>query len=538
MTPQQIWPKDRAERYRAAGYWRGETFSQMLAARAQAHPDRIAVTGPDGSFSYGALADRAGRMAARFRAAGLEPGQRVIVQLPNLADMVTVVFGLFHAGLIPVFALPAHRRAEITHFRDKAQASALVIPGQHGGFDYRELARDCGIAQVFVPGDPGPDQAGGPAFHDLRDLSDAAPPAYPADAGQVAFLQISGGSTGLSKLIPRSHDDYLYSVRASARICGLDDSAVYLTALPAAHNFPMSSPGWLGAIWAGGHVVMAPDPNPATCFALIARHRVTITGLVPPLALVWADAAARGHADLSSLRLLQVGGAKLTAQAAARLLPAFGGRLQQVFGMAEGLVNYTRPDDPEQIVLTTQGRPISPDDELRVVDDHDRPVPDGQTGHLLTRGPYTINAYHNDPAANARSFTEDGFYRTGDMVRLLPGGYVQVQGRATDHINRAGEKVSAEEVEDHLIAHPDVFDAAVVALPDAFLGERACAVIVPRGPAPRPADLRAFLRDRGIAGFKIPDQFSFTEGFQTTAVGKTSRKALRAALRDSLMQKE
>jgi 2,3-dihydroxybenzoate-AMP ligase len=211
--------------------------------------------------------------------------------------------------------------------------------------------------------------------------------------------------------------------------------------------------------------------------------------------------------------------------------PALGCRLQQVFGMAEGLVNYTRLDDPDDVVIHTQGRPISPDDEVRIVDDSGDAVPEGSPGYLLTRGPYTIRAYHDDPSANARSFTADGFYRTSDVVRRRPGGYLEVMGRAGDHINRAGEKISAEEVEDHLIAHPGVFDAAVVSIPDPALGERICAFVIASEAGLKPAQVKAFVRSRGLAPFKVPDQVVFAPSFATTAAGKISRKELRARLR-------
>jgi hypothetical protein len=183
--------------------------------------------------------------------------------------------------------------------------------------------------------------------------------------------------------------------------------------------------------------------------------------------------------------------------------------------------------------VACQGRPISPDDEVRVVDDHDQPVAEGEVGHLLTRGPYTIRGYHNDAVANARSFTDDGFYRTGDRVQQLPGGYLVVQGRAGDHINRAGEKISAEEIEDHLLAHPGVFDAAVVSIPDEYLGERSCAFVIPQGEPFKAPALKSWMRGRGLAAFKVPDQIVFVDSFDTTAVGKISRRELRAQLRAS-----
>jgi 2,3-dihydroxybenzoate-AMP ligase len=273
-------------------------------------------------------------------------------------------------------------------------------------------------------------------------------------------------------------------------------------------------------------------------FALIEREGVTISGLVPPLALLWLKAAATTSHNLSSLEVLQVGGAKFLPEGARRVRPELGCTLQQVFGMAEGLVNYTRLDDPEELIVETQGRPISPDDEVLILDDSGNPVPEGEPGNLLTRGPYTIRGYHNDASANARSFTPDGYYRTGDVVRRTPEGYLVVMGRATDHINRAGEKISAEEIEDHLLAHPQVFDAAVVSVPDPYLGERSCAFIIPDGEPPRTPEIKRWMRTRGIADFKIPDQIVLVDDFTVTAAGKISRRELRAALRERLLEAE
>ncbi len=540
MLPlRQVWPEDVAARYRAAGHWRGETFPAFLRARAERHPDAIAIIGGGQGWSYGALWARAEAAAAGFLALGLRPGDRVVVQIGNVPEFFAAVFGLFRAGMVPVYALPGHRLTEVAHFARKAEAAGYICCDRGSdGFDYRVLARDLrasvpALRHVVVVGDA-EDFA---PFAQL-DGDRAVLPGDP-DPASVAFLQISGGTTGLSKLIPRTHDDYIYSFRASNEICGVTPASVHLIALPAAHNFPMSSPGHMGTLHAGGRVVLAPSPSPDACFPLIAREGVTISGLVPPLALLWAESAATTKHDLSSLRTLLVGGAKLTPEAARRVqdaLPAC--RLQQVFGMAEGLVNYTRLDDPDAIVLGTQGRPISEDDEVLILDDLGNPVPEGAAGHLLARGPYTIRAYHNDEAANARSFTPDGFYRTGDIVSRTAEGYLVVQGRAGDHINRAGEKISAEEIEDHLLAHPNVFDAAVVSVPDAFLGERSCAFIIPRGATPRVAAIKAFMRGRGIAAFKVPDQVVMVADFETTAAGKISRKELRARLRASVLAQE
>ncbi|SEN15243.1 (2,3-dihydroxybenzoyl)adenylate synthase [Nonomuraea pusilla] len=495
-----MWPDEFAARYRAAGYWTGETFGAWLRRLAAENGDRPAADG----LTYRELDERADRLAAGLGELGLARGDRVVVHLPNGAAFLEAVFALFRLGALPVFALPAHRSSEIAHLRSASGAAAYLTS-----------------RALETPWDGLVVRAEEPPYAPPRDLDGPEP-------GDVAFLQLSGGSTGLPKLIPRTHDDYLYSVRAGAGICGLGPSTVYLCALPVAHNFPLSSPGVLGVLHAGGRVVMAPDPSPETAFALIERERVTMTALVPPLAQLWLDAAARTRRDLSSLRLLQVGGARLAPDVARRVPSVLGCRLQQVFGMAEGLVNYTRLDDPDDIVLTTQGRPASPDDEVLVVDDDDRPLPDGETGHLLTRGPYTIRRYHGD--ADPAAFTADGFYRTGDLVRRLPTGHLVVEGRAKDVINRGGEKVSPEEVEGHLLAHPGVLDAAVVPAPDPYLGERAHAFVVPRNGPLTGAELRRFLRERGVAAYKIPDRVECVAAFPVTGVGKTSKRELRATL--------
>lgn len=540
IRAEQNWPEEFAERYRRDGYWTGETFHEFFEKRVQAHPDRIAVISGDQRWSYSELYQRSITAASGFLKLGITPGQRVIVQLPNIAEFFSAVFGLFRIGAIPVFALPAHRRAEITHFSKAAEAVAYIIPAIHDGFDYRNLAAEvlpeCStIRHVIVIGDPGEYQS----FDEIVNQGNTpGATTFPAiSASDILLMQLSGGSTGLSKLIPRTHDDYIYSFRESAVICGQDEKSIYLGVLPIAHNFPMSSPGTFGTFYAGGTVVLSPSPLPDVAFPLIEKEKVTITGMVPPLLLIWLQAVTTSTHDLSSLQVLQVGGAKLTPEVARRVEPAFHCKLQQVFGMAEGLVNYTRLDDADETVIQTQGRPISPADEILIVDDEDRPVPSGHSGNLLTRGPYTIRGYHDAPEANSRAFTADGYYRTGDIVMQTPEGYLVVQGRATDQINRGGEKISPEEVEDHLLAHPNVFDASVIAIPDEYLGERTCAYVIVKGEKPKAVVLKSWIRSRGLAAYKVPDQIIFIESFPETGVGKISRKQLRAALRKQVEQK-
>ncbi|MFF2085772.1 (2,3-dihydroxybenzoyl)adenylate synthase [Nocardia sp. NPDC058176] len=531
------WPADEARQYRELGLWTGETFDDVLRARTAANPTAIAVVDQAHRWTYADLDTRVASLAAGLAEQGVAARDRVLVQLPNVAEFVEVIFALFRLGALPVFCLPAHRRAELIPIGTASGAVAIITCHHHQLFDHAALAAEVAaevpaLTRVIVL--PDRDGTAVPAGTVSLDELRSAPREFPrADPSDVAFLQLSGGSTGIPKLIPRTHDDYLFSVRRSAEICALDTDTVYLAALPVAHNFPMSSPGILGALWAGGTVAMAADPTPATAFAAIEAFGVTITGLVPPLARLWAERAeAGGTPDLSTLRVLLVGGARCPDELAARIGPALGVTLQQVFGMAEGLVCYTRLDDPAEVIVSTQGRPMSEYDQVAVVDEEGEPVPPGTDGLLQTKGPYTIRGYYDNAAANERSFTADGWYRTGDVVCLRPDGNLVVKGRQDDRVNRGGEKVSAEELEEHLLAHPAVRDAIIVSVPDTHLGERTCAFVLAADPATPPtlATVRKFVRERGVAAWKLPDLVEVVDSFPETGVGKTSRRALRAAL--------
>lgn len=525
--PYRGFPEDSAAKYRAAGIWRDETLPGFWRSRAAKFANNLALVARDSAgvwqrLSYRELNHAAESVAARLHRAGVRPGDRVVLALPNTAEFLSGVLGAFLSGAIPVFALPSHRETELAHFCEVADAAAILTAQLPHDIDRTVLHQSVCERLSVAP----------PALIDLAQATESA--SFKAEPfGTLALLQLSGGTTGVSKLIPRSHADYLYSVRASTEICGLGENSVLMMPLPAGHNFALSSPGVLGALHAGATVVLAPDPSPATAFDLIARERVTIAALVPPLAGAWVASAKRRHPDLSSLEVLQIGGARLSETVAAEITPVLGAKLQQVFGMAEGLVNYTRLDDADDLVLRTQGRPISEFDELLVLDADGAQCETGVEGELLTRGPYTIRGYYGAPAADANSFTPDGFYRTGDLVRLTPEGYIQVTGRIKDQINRAGEKIACDELEDLVLAHPDVRDVVALGVPDQYLGERVALVLLLEPNAPTPA-LREYLRGCGLADFKLPDDVVALPEFPVTGVGKNSRRDLRELLFNDL----
>ncbi|MFC3386518.1 (2,3-dihydroxybenzoyl)adenylate synthase [Couchioplanes caeruleus subsp. azureus] len=526
------WPDDLARTYTDAGYWRGETLGTLLRRWAGRHPGRTALVHGERRISYAELDSWADRLAAGLAARGIRPRDRIVVQLPNVPEFVALCFAMFRLGALPVFALPSYRASEIRHLCELSGAIAYVVPDVFQGYDHRELAASMqrelpGVRQVFVAGDGGD-------FPSLAQVeADPVALAEP-DPRDVAFFLLSGGTTALPKLIPRTHDDYAYQVRITTQLCGLGPDTVYLTVLPVEFNFPWGCPGILGVLSAGGTAVLASTPSPAECFPLIARERVTMTSIVPTIVHLWLEAADGTPYDLGSLDLVQVGSAKLHPEVAARIGPALGCRLQQVFGMAEGLLTFTRDDDPQEIVLTTQGLPVSPADEIRVVGDDGAEVPAGEVGELLTRGPYTLRGYYHAAEHNRRAFTEDGFYRSGDLVRMTPTGHMVVEGRIKEVINRGGDKVSATEVESHLIAHPQVAQAAVIPVADPVHGEKTCAVIVAAGTAPRLPQLRRMLRERGLADYKLPDRVEVVARLPLTGLGKVDKKALVAALSEEV----
>lgn len=535
------WPQEQAENYRRTGLWAGERLDRIAAAHLPQRAERPALIDDAGSLSYAQLEASVRAAGAALQAAGVGNRDRVVLHLGNQNGFVVAALALMRIGAVPVYALPAHGERELIGISEGAGAVGILVSAQdqaaRGRAEAAAQAAEDAELKVLPLEELLPQTL--PAM-DAGEQDLPEDPVVPVDAGEVAFLQLSGGTTGTPKLIPRTHDDYHLSIRRSVEVCRITAEDTMLILLPAAHNFPMSSPGFLGLLHAGGAVVLAGTRPPRKVFELIARTSTTIMPLVPPLALTLVNAAERAGADaaplLEPLRTVQVGGAKLAPELAGRIGPALGANLQQVFGMAEGLVCYTDPLDDSERVRHVQGRPMSSADEIRVVGPDGAEVPDGEPGDLQTRGPYTIRGYWRNQAANAASFTADGFYRTGDIVVRDAEGYLAVQGRSKDHINRGGEKISAEEVENLLMKHPQVDDAVVVGVPDDYLGEKAVGVIVPTEDAPdlTSEDLVGHMRALQVESLKIPDRFVLRGSLPMTGVGKISRADLRGSMQEEL----
>lgn len=536
------WPADVAASYRARGLWEGITIAQLLERAIRRAPRKTALVHGAQRITYEEMGRTVERLACGFLDAGVQPLDRVVVQLPNVPEFVYTYFALVRIGAIPVTALRAHRHSEVRHFLTASGATAYVIADRIKDFDYRTMARELApsapaLRNVFVVGEPGEAQRSLRTMLEApRSDADVAQrlAGVRVDASEVATMLLSGGTTALSKLIPRTHDDYVLNARACGAIGGFDERTVLMAILPLGHNYNLASPGMLGAFYYAGSVVLAASGDADEVFGLVERERVTTIAAVVPLISSWINSDAAKRYDVSSLRAIQNGGARLAPELRARLRDTFGCVPQEVYGTAEGLINMVRLDDPDDLVLESSGAPVLDDDEIRVVDDDGNDVPDGQHGELVTRGPYTIRGYYNAPDKNREAFTDDGFYRMGDIVRKK-GRYVYTEGRRKDLINRGGEKISCEEVENLIYRHPKVKVATLVAMPDPVFGEKACAFVVPKpGETIAFDELIAFLKQQNIATFKLPERLEVVGELPMSPVGKILKRQLREMITDKL----
>ena len=505
-------PPEFAARYRERGYWRDQTLDQVFSEIFEQFADRIALRSGPEKVRYRDLATRAALYARNARRLGIGPLDRVVFHLPNIPEFVYLYFGLQKVGAIPILALAAHRRLELVHFARLAEARALVTTNDEVAAEVRaELPK----LPILKPDD----------FE--RPSTEPLPDAVVAATDPCCFL-LSGGTTGIPKLIPRTHNDYLYNSRAASAVQDIEADSVQLCVAPLAHNMPLACPGLQGFLMAGAAVTLAPSPKAQDVLPAIAEHKITHIAAVPALYIRWLDDPEIGNHDLRSVRLLQSGGQRLQPELRRRMAAAFPNAfVQENFGMSEGTLFFVRKTDPPEAQMETVGRPVSEDDEVRLIDEDGHDVADGEVGELAVRGPYTLRGYYRAPEHNARVFTADGFYMSGDLMRKHPSGSYLVEGRIKDLVNRGGEKISAEEVENLILTHPAVRNVACIPVPDPVLGERMCACVILRnGSRLTLEQLTSYLLDQGIAKFKLPERIKILEDFPLSAFGKVSKKTL------------
>jgi 2,3-dihydroxybenzoate-AMP ligase len=537
------WPTELAQRYRERRYWEDRPLIDHFRDAFARFAPRTAIVSGAERLTYGQLGERVDRLARHLLALGLGPLDSAVMHLPNIPEFVYLYFAFQRIGAIPLMALPPHRQHEIGHFVDFIDARAYVVPDSWGGFNFPEMAlaiRDKAstLEHILVTGSDVPQ--GCVSVSKWLDAEPSAPvkglDELRLDPLEPCCFQLSGGTTGIPKVIPRTHNDYVYNSKASGEIIAIRPDDALLVVLPIAHNFPLASAGIQAFLLEGARIVLSTSTRVADVMPLIERERITHLEIVPALIIRWLDDPQLTKYDLSSVRVVNSGGQKYQPETKLRTEEVFSkAKVQEVFGMAEGLLMYSRLDDPPEARIETVGRPVCPDDEVKLADDNGNEVPVGEIGELWTRGPYTLRGYYRAPEHNARAFTPDGFYKSGDLLRKRPDGNYVVEGRKKDVINRGGEKISAEEVENLLLMHPAIHNVACVPMPDRVLGEKMCAFAVLReGHNVELPELTAFLTEHGLARYKHPERLEIIAELPQSGFGKIRKDILSAKIAEKL----
>jgi non-ribosomal peptide synthetase component E (peptide arylation enzyme) len=531
-----------ADAYRGSGSWIWSTLGEMLREAADAKPDAIYIAADDGALTFADVDAQSESLAAALLEIGLKPGDRAIFQVGAVKEIVVALFGCFKASVVPVCTLPQYREIEIGQLARLSGAKAYFVQADFSPtFDLAAFARRMMrehpslTALIVTRGQVNPGE------YDLSEMANryareqARARTRDADPlpGDVALFQLSGGSTGVPKIIPRMHSDYLGSSESWNVRHGLGGDDVSLWALPLIHNAGMLL--MLVASLLGRRKLVIQSRFELDPFLrAIEQHRVTYTGSIGPIAPRIVECPNIEAYNLKSLRLL------FTIARADAVEQKTGIESHHIYGITEGLLMTTAIADPRDARHESLGWPTGIGDEVRVLKiGSEEPAAPGEAGELCFRGAHTLCGYFNAPAINAESFTSEGFFRSGDLVRTIRFGgrdHYIFEGRLKDNINRGGEKFGAEEVENIIVRHPSVNDVRVVAMPDPFLGEKACAFIIakPGEPLPSVAALGEFLQQQGLAKFKLPERIEAVSEFPVTRVGKVDKQALRRIIADTL----
>ncbi len=520
---------DEAAGYLARGAWIDGTAGDALRQAAARRPEQTALVAGGDRIDYRRYDEDSERLAAALLGLGLEPGDRAVFQMGTGIDTAVCLFACFKAGIIPVCTLPQHRELEIGHLaRVTGALCHFVEPAAGGQFDLVAFARGIGLRHL-VTSDDFPTMIASIPLDDARArLKHIA--LGPAD---VMMFQLSGGTTGVPKVIPRLHGEYLGYCAAWSRLMRLGPDDVGLWALPLIHNAAMIY-HLIPAVLDARKLVLMAKFDAAGFFDLIEREGVTASGSIGPVAARILEYAGIGDHDLSSLK-------SLTTLSRADAIEAHVGVVTtNAFGISAGLLMACPPDAPAAARHGSAGIPASPLDEIRLLDPaSEADVPFGQIGEMAFRGPSLMKGYYGGSPAR---HTADGFFRTGDLMRaMMVDGvvYYAFEGRIKDNIDRGGEKFGPEEVESLIVRHPAIADAKVVAMPDPVYGEKACAFLIPRAGRHLPgvAELGSFLLAQGIAKFKLPERIEEIESFPVTRVGKVDRQALRQIIANLMSDK-
>lgn len=528
--------EDRLRRYVGEGYLSDETLVGAFRQSFRDHHDRLALAGPEGEITYAQLDEQTDRLGAALLALGLRPLDRAVFQCGNSNELLFAFFGCLKAGIIPLCSLQAFRKLEVGYLGNLCEARLHLVQGDDPKFDDVAFAEDM---QAEVPSLRYILQARGERRGRAVLLADLIRD-MPLDRArqllaevthepfQAAVFQLSGGTTGVPKIIPRFQNEYLYNMRAVAAYNRYRADDVLFFPTPYMHNLNMGC--FFGPfLLSGATVTVAPDLAEDTLQALVRDYEPTWFGVAGPILNRIAPELLRGTAADKARRNF------IAPKNATNLTRLTGSPTQHIFGMTEGVIMFTQPEDPSEMRDQSVGHPVCEADEVRIVhpgteDD----VAEGEAGEALFRGPYTIRGYYKSEKEDVTRFTADGYYRSGDLMssQVVNGKrFYFFRGRIKDVVDRGGEKINAEELENVINLHPAILASAVVGMPDKVYGERVCAFVLLKPQAGASgltlAQLTEYLQEAGLAKFKWPERLEVVPEFPTTASGKLSKVLLR-----------
>lgn len=529
-------PRSEAVEYLSRGWWAGLTLPLVLERQASRAPEKTALVAGSSRWTYKQLLRGVRRAALAFARLGFTSGDRVLLQLPNLPEFVLCYLGLQRIGAVPLLCLPRFALREIDYFLELSAATGWITYPRGHGERWESLSTQIRLRHpqlsVITVGGGGHLELEAlmePIAGTDRDEQELA--VHSHDSFALCHLMPTGGTTGLPKLVPRTHNDYLCNSRFRAVATRRGDDDVSLIATPITHNMAIEV-SLAPALWTGGTVVLLPSTAADDILEAVECEAATFTVLVPAQVYDLANHPDLERVDLSSLRVLSSGGDRMSPELILQVQERIGVPFINIFGMSEGPCANTRLSDRPEFTRSTVGFPVCPGDEFRVMDEDGNPLPPGETGELVARGPGVFRGYFKADAINRDSFLAGNYFRTGDLARIDAEGRITLTGRRKDVINRGGEKISATLIEHYLAGLPEIARAAVVGVPDPRLGERICAFIEPASEQPPTLEeIARFFKDEGISAMLCPERIEVVRSFPLTSVGKLDRARLQEMAR-------